>query len=349
MIRLRHLTIPLASLLLAACVAEEREVEAPPPRPIRVETVEPRMDMTERHFVGRIGAVRTVDLAFQVGGEIATLPVLEGQLVPRGTPLGALDPADLRIALREAEARHELAERTLRRNRALPAGAVARSVVDEAETELRLRAAELDRARRNLAHASVAAPFDALVTRRLVEAHSVVAPGTPFLRVQDVTEYRVSIAIPEELIARHGDPATLQAEVTLPGPAGTRAPLAFREIRTEPNAVAQTYEVTFGLPRPPGGMILPGMTAIVTLRAPGGAAPQLDVPLGAVVGDAATGTHVWVHDPATGTVRRQAVELGEAARGRVAVRAGLEPGEAVAVAGLARLREGQPVRPLNRN
>jgi RND family efflux transporter MFP subunit len=302
--------------------------------------------VTARRFVGRIGAVRTVDLSFQVGGEVAAVPVLEGQLVPRGTTLGMLDPADLRIALREAEARHELAERTLRRNRSLPAGAVARSVVDETETELRLRAAELDRARRHLAHATVAAPFDALVTRRLVEANAVFAAGTAFLRVQDVTEFRVTVSLPEELIARHGDPAALRAEASLPGRPGPALPLAFREIRTEPNAVAQTYEVTFGMTRPPGVTILPGMTTSVTLRLDGDAGALLDVPLAAVVGDPAAGAHVWVHEPGTGTVRRQRVELGEAANGRVAVRAGLETGQAVAVAGLTTLREGVPVRPV---
>lgn len=342
---------PAALLLLAALAACNSEAAAPPeaeaPRPVRLAPVEAVAADTARMFVGRLDAVSTVDIAFRQGGLLLELPWREGQFVPAGSVLARLDEAPLRIALAEAEARHVQAERDMRRQRALGAAVASRAAIEQAETALALSEAELARARLNLEHARLIAPFDALLTQRLAEPHSVLAGGTAVLRLQDVTEWRVSVAIPGELLARHGDPARLRAEALLPGHEDAPLPLVFREIRTEPNAVAQTYEVRFGLARPEGGLLLPGMTASVRISARNGAGPgALRVPVAAVDADPSGAAHVWVHEPQAGRMRRQPVELGPVADGRVTVLGGLAAGQRVAVAGLGALREDMPVRPL---
>lgn len=338
---------PFLALLAACGDGASQSAGEPEPRPVRLERVEAAPTLDSRVFVGRIEAVRTVDIAFRQAGLLLEQPWLEGQLVPQGSPLAALDEEPLRLAVREAEARHAFAEREWRRRRALPSGVVARASVEEAETEYLLRRVELDRARQNLDFARVTAPFDALITRRLAEPHSVIASGTPVLRVQDVTELRVAISVPGELLARFGnDPAMVRAEAQLPTIGEQPFPLEFRELRTEPNAVAQTYQVSFGMPRPEGGLILPGMSANVRLRPAEGQGAALRIPVAAVASDAAGQPHVWVLDEGASTLRRQAVTLGEAADGQIRVLEGLENGTRIVTAGVGHLREGMPVRAL---
>lgn len=352
----RHLLLAARLLLLlllgvglpVACgEADAPDAPRDPVRTVKVETVEPAAALRSRSFVGRIGAVRTVELSFQVSGRLAELPVLEGQVVPKGGLLAALDTEDLRLALREAEVQRDLAERTLQRHRSLAPGTVARTVLDEAEAAFRLREVALEQAQRNLDYATLEAPFDALVTRRLVEPPTVIASGTPVLRVQDVTELRVTFSVPEDLMALVGRDDVLVVEAALPSRPELRFPLTYREHQTEPNAVAQTYEVSFGMPHPAGITVLPGMTAVVYASFTGGAAAaqELRVPLTAVV----TGEepHVWVLDADAEAVRRQPVALGPVVGDRVTVLEGLEPGQRVVVAGASLLREGMRVRPMD--
>ena len=48
----------------------------------------------ERRFAGRIAAVQTVDLSFQVPGRLVQLPVLESQQVKEGDLVASLDTTD---------------------------------------------------------------------------------------------------------------------------------------------------------------------------------------------------------------------------------------------------------------
>ena len=342
---------PAALLLLAGLAGCDSEAAAPTeaetPRPVRVTAVEAVDGDRTRLFVGRLGVISTVDVAFRLEGLLLDLPWREGQFVPAGSLLAQLDEAPLRIALREAEARAVQARREFDRQRALGPNVAARAAIEQAETALALREAELARARLHLEHARLIAPFDALLTRRLAEPHSVVSTGAPVLRLQDVTEWRVSVAVPGELLARYGEPGQFRAEALLPGREDAPIPLAFREIRTEPNAVAQTYEVRFGLPRPEGGMLLPGMTVTVRMSVRDGTtSAAVRVPVAAIESAPSGEAHVWVHDAEAGRMRRQPVQLGPIQDGHVLILSGLSAGQQVAVAGLGALSEDRPVRPL---
>lgn len=344
----RGLLLGGALLPLSACDdAEEAAPAAEPVRTVKLERLEPTAGIRTRSFVGRVGAVRTVELAFQVGGRITEMPVREGQRLPRGSLLAALDPEDLRLAVQEAEVQRSLAERTWQRNRGLSPGTVARAVIDEAEAQFNLRDVALRQARRNLEHATLHAPFDALVTQRLVDPFTVVAAGTAVLRVQDVTELRVAISVPEDLVAVVGQEDLLEVEAVLPSRPDLRFPLTYREHRTQPDAVAQTYQVSFGMPHPDGVAVLPGMTVAVRARYTGRAAPaaELTVPIAAIV--PGTPPHVWLVEPEGGEVRRQEVALGAVLGERVAVAEGLQTGQVIVAAGAARLREGMRVRPMD--
>jgi multidrug efflux pump subunit AcrA (membrane-fusion protein) len=55
---------------------------------------------------------------------------------------------------------------------------------------------------------------------------------------------------------------------------------------------------------------------------------------------------VWRYDPASGTVRRTRIGVGNVAGNEVVVTDGLAAGDVIVVAGAHQLQEGQKVRPL---
>ncbi|WP_051340673.1 efflux RND transporter periplasmic adaptor subunit [Azospirillum halopraeferens] len=350
--------MPVAALLLLlvpiACgpAPDTAGDAAPQPRPVRVATVQDDAAPEVRRFVGRVTTVQTVGLSFRVPGRLVELPVQEGQEVPRGGVIAALDPAPFERAVREAQVRLTAARQEFERRSTLrERGIASEQALEQAQTDLDLAAVALENARQDLEHTRLPAPFDAIIARRLVANHTDVQAGQEVVRAQDVTEVRVVADVPEALLATFRAQDVLSLEAEFPFPERRRYPLAYREHATEPNAVTQTYRITFGMPRPEAGVILPGMSATVVAvldRWRGnGAAASVSVPPTALGTDPDGRFIVWVLDEDAGTVRARPVTVGTARADRVPVLSGLAPGERIVTAGVPYLQDGMPVRPLD--
>ena len=332
-------------LPLGGCFEGSAEPASPPPPIVRVATVEATDGTAVRRFVGRIEAVRTVDLAFEVPGTLLANTALQGTRLPAGTVLAALDPEGYAIERRRAEASLQLARLELERAQDLVRrGVAAQARLDEARASFALAQATFAAAARNVSLTTVEAPFEVLVARRLVEPFAFVQPGMPVLRVQDVSELRVVFSVPERLLGHLDVASDIDAVARIAALDGSSMPLEFRERVTEANAVAQTYDVVFAVVDPPAAL-LPGMTAVVELALPSSGAPGLPrVPLAAVDTGAGEGPRLWVYDDGTGTVAPRSVRLGLVEGGAVQIAEGVEPMERIVVAGVNRLAPGQVVR-----
>ena len=339
--------IALATLGLAACQEGAAIEEAELIRPVRLITAGETEDLTARRFVGRVDAVSTVDLSFQVGGRIADIPVREGARVAKGETIATLEPDDYELALREAQLQYDLAERDLERKRELVAReSISTAAFEQSEIEYRLRRVALDNAERNRDHTTIAAPFDALVTRRIADPYANVQAGTPIVRVQNVTELQVHINVPESVIGLVSNPDMFRIEAVFPDRPDEPLPLTYREHATEPDAIAQTYEVTLALDVPFDGTILPGMTVSVRVSlAAARAQEMMTLPVSAIDTDPGGDFRIWVYDPDTQRVAPREVALGNVGEDRIAVRDGVAPGERVVAAGAHLMREGMRVRP----
>jgi len=340
------LVIAAAFILFAG--ADEPETAADTALPVKVEKAVPASGDMTRRFAGRVDAVSTVNLSFEVDGRIFEMPVREGEFVTKGTLIAALDPTDYELALNEAKVQHELAAKEFERYRQLlKRDNVSRAAYDRSQADFRLTRVARDRAERNLAYSRIEAPFDALIARRHVDPFSAVQPKQNVVRVQDVTELRVDISVPEHLIHLAAEPGKFDAAAFFPFAPETPVPLSYREHETEPDPVTQTYAVTFGMKRPDDLSVLPGMTASVTLRLTGGDAATnsaVAVPLSAVDTDEAGKAQVWIFDAQSGTATKRPVTLARAENGLAILTSGIEPGERVISAGTRLLHDGAKVR-----
>ncbi|MHA3979468.1 efflux RND transporter periplasmic adaptor subunit [Halovulum sp. GXIMD14794] len=344
---MQRLILPILSLFLGTATLAQDAPQPEPahPRPVKLMTVTEESSAVSRVFFGRVKARETVDLAFQVGGQIVELPVIEGQRVPEGGLIARLDTEPFELAVDQAELQLDQADRDLERLTKLSGAAVSEVAVDDARTAASSARISLRTAERDLENATLTAPFDALVASRNVANFSTIQAGTPVVRLHDMSDLRVEIDVPEILFQRAGREPDVSFTVNFPAADKSYA-MQIREFNAEASEIGQTYTLTLGIAPPDDLAVLPGSSATVTAALNEGNS-QITVPPSAIVPNADGSAHVMVFTPTgadEGTVEQRQVEIAPAQGEVVAILSGLEPGEEIVLAGGAMLDEGQPVR-----
>ncbi|MDD7910490.1 MULTISPECIES: efflux RND transporter periplasmic adaptor subunit [Pseudovibrio] len=347
------LVLVAMGLMLAGCQEEAADASAQveaKPRPAPVMAVSEEEGLVTRNFTGRVEAVQTVDLAFRVGGQIVELPIRESQSVKKGDLIAALDPADYEAAVREAEVNIQQRKLDLDRYETLKdKEVISQGAYDSAKTAFDLASVQLENARRNLGYTKIYAPYDAVISSRLVDNFTIISPGTSVVRVQDVHEVQIDINVPERLFAQARAQNVLSMTAEFPAHPGKEYQLEYREHSTEADPITQTYRITLAMPHPEDINVFPGMTASVKIRSKQyglAGTPGFLVPASAVTGDAQREPFVWVLNSETNAVNKRNVKIGTLFGPFVPVVEGLDEGELIVTAGVGHLQEGQVVRPV---
>lgn len=343
----------LAVLVCFALLSGCKPSTAPPAaeqsvRPARIIVVGSAASETTHEFVGRIEAAQSVDVTFEVGGPLQKLPVQEGQSIPKGALVAALDPTDLRLALREAQVQLKLAQQDLsRKQKMLSMRSIAPSAVDAAVANHELQQVRLAQARESLADSRITAPFDAYVAERYVDNFVNLRAGDKIARLNDLHELLVITNIPDHLVALVNTNRLVSTSARFAFAPEQTFDVTYRRNRGEADAVAQTYEVTFALPKPENLNLLPGMTAKLEIKlAAALSTGTAYIPTTALVSHPDTSFFVWQFDPDTQKVQRLNVQVGSPSKRGVPVISGLAGGELIVASGASQLQDGMEVRAL---
>ncbi|MEM6406788.1 MAG: efflux RND transporter periplasmic adaptor subunit [Pseudomonadota bacterium] len=337
---LRGLMIALSILLPSFALAQDTL-----PKLAKIVTVTGNAPAQTRQFFGHVAAKETVDLAFQVAGQIVTIPIVEGEPVARGAVIATLDLEPFELALDQARVQRDQAERTLTRLQALEGNTVSQVSVDDAETQLKLAEIAVRNAERSLRDARLLSPFDALVASRNVANFTTIAAGTPVARLHDLSELRVEIDVPEVLFQQAGENPDVELVAKFPS-SEERFPLEVREFNAETSQVGQTFQITLGMPPPAGLVVLPGSSVTVFATLKGGPS-LLRIPSSAIIAGSDGSTQVMAFAPTgadEGAVTLTPVTITPGPRGEVLVEAGLEAGQEIVASGAALLSDGETVR-----
>ncbi len=340
----RPIVHPLAASLafLAAACSGTRAApaaEAELSLPVRTAAVARGPVARPIRAAGIVAAKDERDLAFKIGGIVARVAVHEGEPVKKGQTLAALDATEIAAAVSQAREGVAKAERDRRRAGSLRASeAIPAAAAEDAETAAAVARAALEVAEFNLRGATLVAPDDGWVDRRLAEPGEVVAPGRPILRVSGRGRgfvVRASVSDRDVLGISPGD----AAEVTLDARPGEPIPGRVAEVARSATRGTGGYEVEIRIEAGRAGPLLAGLTAKVEIARTVPAAAA--VPLSAVRdGDGPSGA-VFVVD--AGRARRVPVRIAFL-QGEVAVlAAGLDGIDRVVAEGASRLSDGSPV------
>ena len=165
---------------------------------------------------GSLGAVVSVDVGSRVSGKISALKVDFNSPVKKGDLVAEIDPAIYKAALRQAEgelasaqASAKLKKQNLTRKEILlPKQAatqldleLAVAELAQAEANVIIREASLQKAKADLGFCSITSPVDGIVISRKIELDQTVAAAmtTPilFTIAQDITRMRITASVSE--------------------------------------------------------------------------------------------------------------------------------------------------------
>ena len=328
--------VPL--LLLAGCGKHVEEASAPgpsgPPMVVQVAAVAVQPLWDEEEVVGNVKAAQRAVLAAKVTGVIDAIKVAPGARVARGQILASIDAREIKARLDSAEAAQDQAQKDYARiEKLLKSGSSTRQEFDAATTRLRTADAVLVEARTMLQYTEISAPFDGVVTRKLVEVGDLATPGKPLLEMENSSLLRFECEIPEALVDRismgAGLPVTIDAAgATLTGKVSEIAPSA--------SAGSRTFLVKLDLP--PAEKLRAGQFGRV--RVPVRERPAVLVGEGAVVRRGQIESVFVVEE---GMARLRLVKTGRQMNGRVEVLSGLSGGEKVVVHDAHLLKDGAAV------
>lgn len=341
-----------AALIAAGCGEEAPVAEAPVVRPVKIQTVGAEAAADAREYPGRVSAVKEATVAFEVGGRIVSLPVGEGQRVKKGAVLARLDARDFEAQMAAARADRAAAEADyLRYQDLLAKDAVSRREFESRERNFEVSKSRIDIAEKDLEETDLRAPFSGIVARKLVDNYQAVQAKEPILLLQDATALEIKVDLPEadllriertaETKARLG---SLRPTVSLASAPGSSYPAKLKELATSADPATRTFLATFSFDPPETALILPGMTARITLAPPMRDIGGVRIPSAAAVADDTGKPYVWRVDEASMTVSRAPVTLGELSGADVGVESGLAPGDVIAVSGVHHLRDGMEVK-----
>jgi RND family efflux transporter MFP subunit len=350
--------LPLA---LGGCDSHAEKPQAAAPRPVLATVVHLEPAAAVRSLPGTIRARVETDLGFRVGGKVVRRLVDNGQVVAAGQPLAELDPIDLQLQLRQAQA-DLLAAATARQTAANELHRIEtlhragwstgsdydrqRNAADEAigRYDRALHAMEL--AARAVQYGTLRADAAGVVTAVSVEPGQVVAAGQTVFRLAHLDEREAAVAVPEVMLdaVRQG-----HARVTLWAVPGRSYPATLRELTPSADPATRTYAARFTIPdaarTDQAAEIMLGMTATVEITAD--ATSVARVPLGAVL-DQGHGPLVWVIDPATGGLTARPVTIARYTGNDAIVGAGLHEGDTIVAIGVQKLDAAQHVRVVSR-
>ncbi len=166
----------------------------------------------ERQFSGDVVARQQVDVSSDVDGQVSGVLVEPGDLVKAGQSLVELrdEPAKWRLASAEAALERAEAEVRLRRleqqrlSKLLESRAISQNTYDQTIAQLQQARADVAAQESMVALLSdeisrhqISAPFDGVVTARMVEVGKWVAEGDAVVNLASNQQLRVELALPQ--------------------------------------------------------------------------------------------------------------------------------------------------------
>jgi RND family efflux transporter MFP subunit len=328
------------------------------PEPLAVTVVPVRLESDfeiAESFTGLAEARRTSQLGFSGGGRVENLAVRVGDRVSAGQNLARLDTRNLnaqlsaaRAAVAEAEAAHRLAMSTVERQRTLASqGHVSFQRVDEAEAQASTAAARIDSARAQadtirvqLDLARITAPYDGVITARMMDEGAIASPGQPVFELVETGALEARIGVPAVTAA------TLQPGATYELSSATGPVIA--ELRSVTGVVDMTQRTVNAIFLIPDSEAVPAGSIVRLVRPRQITEDGFWVPLKAL-SSASRGAwtlYVAVPDGSGGwRAETRTVDALHPAGDRVFVRGPMRPDDRVITEGVHRLSPGLPVIP----
>ena len=318
-------------------------------RPVKFIKIAEASQVESNRFPAIIDASKISELSMQVGGLLKELPIHEAQEIDRGAVIAKIDQRDFLDRFKAVEAEFENANDEYNRAAKLAKeDAISKSVLQQRKAQRDITQTQLSTAKKALDDSTLLAPFKGVVARVPVKELQTITAGTvvAILMAADILE--ATIDLPASYIAqipKSETPETSErkAFVILDTAPNKKIEATFKEASLIADSTSQTYAVTFTFVPPNEFTILPGMNATVEVISNNHiSGVRVAVPLDAMLSDGVN-RYVWVVDPKTMKVSKQAVSVEDGVGDTIVVTDGLDANQIIVGAGASYLSEGMEV------
>lgn len=331
--------------------------------PISAELVTAQAVSGIDQFPGTVVPLNETELRAEVNGYITRIHVADGASVSQGQKLYEIDHTRYAAGQEQAQASVAIAEANLARiqrdveryRNLAEQDAIARQVLDNAETELNNSQAQLIAAKAALTSATtdlnrsvIIAPFSGTIGISSVRTGALVSAGATLLNTISSTnpigvDFRVNERFLPRFIAMQRQSSSQQdSSIMLTLPGGSIYPLPGKVTAIDRAIDAGTGTITIRASFPnPEGVLRAGMNTTIRNTHDLQGEP-LTIPQRAIEDQLGT-TNVYVVNDSSRVEQRQ-VRLGIKVGNRVVVEDGLKAGERIAVDGIINLQHGAKVQ-----
>lgn len=311
--------------------------------PVVTAMVESHQLVPRLTLMGKLEAQRSIDVAAQIGGQIAVIQVKPNQNVAKGQPLLHIDDRVEAANVAEAKAylkdeRRKLTEFT----RLLASSAITQTEIDAQTAQVEMAEARLQAAQAQLAFHHIEAPFAGQVGLMNLSEGAQIVSGQSLLTLDDLSTMRLDLQVPERFLSQLNVGMPLAA--TAQAWPGEVFEGKVEAIDTRVDTGTLNLTVRLGLANP-DLKLKPGMLLTSTLVfAP---IDQAIVPIQALEYSGSK-RYVYVVD-ATGIANRTEVVLGTRVESSVVIESGIALGQRIVVQGLVNMRDGLSVEEAKAN
>ena len=335
---MRKLVLLSLTLIALSCAdrASKKTIVKEPVN-VGVLTVTPMSSQYYKVYVGEINASGSAIISAGHSGTLEVLNIDQGTHVKKGDVLAE-------VVSKNVLASYEISHATLRQaedgyervKKVHESGTVADVKLVEIETQLAKARAAAKSSELSLEECKIKAPFSGTVSDVLVEQGVHVNPGTPILKLVDLSTVEVAIPVPEGEIGRIKIGQRALIDVPALNVCGIEARVALKGVTA--TSPSHTYKCTL-IPDKKQVNLYPGMVCKVRLSEVSDSL-RIRIPASSVEMDA-NGKFVWTLND--GVVGRSYVTVDGYQEKGVIVSSGLEAGDKVIIKGAAKVSTGMKV------
>ncbi len=196
--------IAISSMLVTGCNEKKKKTikkESLPAVKVTAAKVSEQTAPLQIEIMGTVQAVHSAVIATKVSGNVTEISVKLGDKVAKGDSLMKIDAGELQARLAQSKAQLTQAQRNLAREQKLLKKKAATPEAVKVQKDLvSIAQAGYQEAETMIQYTHVKAPFDALITRKLVNEGDLVTPGRPLLQLDNEKELQVIANLPETLL-----------------------------------------------------------------------------------------------------------------------------------------------------
>ena len=300
------------------------------------------------HYLELQGSVETdqnIVVYAEVQGVLKDFKVKMGDRVTKGQTIAVIDDGGMSAQLAQVKQRADLSKTTYEKRKRLWEKNVG-SEIDylQAETQYKADEEAVKQMERQVAKATIKAPFSGLIDETIADEGQLVVPGqSPLFRIVNLTDMHIYADVPEKYLGRVQKGKVVWIDLPV---LDTTLKSKITEVSNYINPDNRTFKVKVDVPSK-GGLVKPNLTAKLKINDYSNKNALL-VPQSLISEDSEGRQYVYSANATQGTDRATArkvfVTTGEKQAGIIEIVKGLMADDAIIDEGARTVREGQEVK-----